>query len=44
MKEAERANIVKDYQLKRKELEEKKVADITTRRIAVGILEVVHGE
>ena len=44
MKEAERANIEKDYQLKRKELEEKKVADITTRRIAVGILEVIHGE
>lgn len=44
MKEAERANIEKDHQLKRKELEEKKVADITTRRIAVGILEVIHGE
>ncbi len=44
MKEAERANIEKDYQLKRKELEEKKVADITTRRIAAGILEVIHGE
>lgn len=44
MKEAERDNIEKDYQLKRKELEEKKVADITTRRIALGILEVIHGE
>ncbi len=44
MKEAERANIEKDYQQKRKELEEKKVTDITTRRIAVGELEVIHGE
>jgi hypothetical protein len=44
MKEAERSNIDKDYQQKRKDLEGKKVADITTRRIAAGILEVIHGK
>jgi hypothetical protein len=43
MKDAERSNIEKDYQQKRKDLEGKKVADITTRRIAAGILEVIHG-
>jgi hypothetical protein len=44
MKEAERNNIENDYQQKRNELERKKVADITTRRIAAGILEVNHAE
>lgn len=44
MKEAERSNIDKDYLQKRKDLEGKKVADITTRRIAAGILEVIHGK
>jgi len=44
MKEAEKTNIEKDYQQKRSELEARKVADITTRRIAAGILEVMHGE
>lgn len=44
MKEAERSNIEKDYQQKRKDLEASKVADITTRRLAAGILEVNHGE
>jgi len=44
MKEAERPNIEKDYQQKKKDLEGRKVADITTRRIAAGILEVIHGE
>jgi ATP-dependent helicase HepA len=44
MKEAERANIEKDYQQKRKALEAKKISDITTRRIAAGILEISHAE
>ena len=44
MKEAEKTNIEKDYQQKRSDLEARKVADITTRRIAAGILEVIHGE
>lgn len=44
MKEAERTNIEKDFQQRKKELENKKVADITTRRIAAGILEVQHAE
>lgn len=44
MKEAERSNIEKDYKQKRNELDAKKIADITTRRIAAGILEVFHGE
>jgi superfamily II DNA or RNA helicase len=44
MKEAERNNIEKDYQQKRNDLENKKVADITTRRIAAGILEIKHVE
>lgn len=44
MKEAERSNIEKDFQQKRYELDGKKIADITTRRIAAGILEVNHGE
>jgi len=43
MKEAERTNIEKDFQQRKRELENKKVADITTRRIATGILEVQHG-
>jgi SNF2 family DNA or RNA helicase len=44
MKEAERTNIEKDFQQRKNELENKKVADITTRRIAAGILEVQHAE
>jgi len=44
MKDAELSNIERDYKQKRMDLETRKVADITTRRIAAGILEVKHGE
>lgn len=44
MKEAERSNLEKDYQQKKAAMESKKIADITTRRIAAGILEVKHAQ
>lgn len=44
MKESELSNIERDYKQKRMDLEARKVADITTRRMAAGILEVKHGE
>ena len=44
MKEAERFNVIADYESKLTKLEKKRVSDITTRRVAAGILEVIHGE
>jgi superfamily II DNA or RNA helicase len=42
MKEAERFNVGADYESKLAKLENKRVSDITTRRVAAGILEVIN--
>lgn len=44
MKNAEKDRIVRDFELKRQELLKKRNADIITRRIATGLLEVNHAQ
>lgn len=44
MKTAEKTRVARDYDEKRKHLLERREADITTQRVAAGILEVCHAK
>lgn len=44
MKNAEKDRIERDYERKLQELDNKRNADIVTRRLAAGVLEVKHGQ